>query len=55
MSAETPLLEAGFGVEGVVDDDEVVVAGGGEWDGVFTVLVAGEVDGVCGVGDVELA
>ena len=48
-------LECGGCVEGVVDDDEVVVASCGEGDGVFAVFVVGEVDGVGGVGDVESA
>ncbi|WP_139244227.1 hypothetical protein [Arthrobacter alpinus] len=36
------------GVEGVIDDDEIVVAGGREWDGVFSIVSEGEVDGVGG-------
>lgn len=54
-------LFVGFGVEGcgcvegVVDDDEVVVSACGQGDGVVSVFVVGEVDGVVGVDDVEPA
>lgn len=33
----------------------MVVAGGCQWDGMFSVLPEGEVDGDCGVGDVGFA
>ena len=48
-------FEGGGCVESVVDDDEVVLPACGQGDGVVPVFVVGEVDGVVGVGDVELA
>ena len=48
-------LERAGRVEGVVDNDEVVVASCGERVGVVAIFVVGEVDGVGGVGDVGSA
>lgn len=42
-------------VEGVVDDDEVVVSAGVEWEGVFALLVEGQLDGVGDADDVDFA
>lgn len=50
-----PGFEGGGCVEGVVDDDEVVVASCGEGEGVFAVFVLGDVDFVGGFCDVESA